>query len=158
MSTRWPSLSDEFDEPSAVAAGLDPDDHFASQGGVEAADFIHLMVQLGELDLTISRVAVGDGLLTGVEVHTTIDSHGHLLRGLMRKLSLPQLERSSWRCLLHHITTGSSTATTHSHASENRYRYVQKRKDGLGKVEICRGHEMHFNFASLLPEPSTVFA
>lgn len=40
----------------------------------------------------------------GVEVHTTINSHGHLLRGLMHKVSLPQFARGRWRCLLHHIT------------------------------------------------------
>jgi hypothetical protein len=96
---------DEFDEPGAVAAGLYPDDHFAREAGIEAADIIRLMIQLGELDRTVCCIAVANSLLTRVEVHTTIDSHGRLLRGLMRKLSLPQLERSSRRCLLHHIRT-----------------------------------------------------
>lgn len=39
-----------------------------------------------------------------MEVLATIESHGHLLRGLVLKLSLPQPEGSSRRCLLHHVT------------------------------------------------------
>jgi hypothetical protein len=48
---------------------------------------------------------VADSLLTRVKVDPTMDSHGHLLRGLTRKMSLPQLACSSRRCMLHHITT-----------------------------------------------------
>ena len=96
---------DEFDEPGAVAAGLWPDGDFPRQAGIEAADVIQLVIQFLEPDLTVGRVAVAGGLLTRVKIHTTIDNHGHILGGLMRKVSLPQLECSSRRCLLHHITT-----------------------------------------------------
>jgi hypothetical protein len=41
------------------------------------------------------RVAVTESLLTRVEVNSKIDGHGHLLRGLVREMSLPRLERSS---------------------------------------------------------------
>ena len=51
------------------------------------------MTQFSELDRTVSRIAVADGLLKCVEVNSTIDGHGHLLRGLMRKVSFPELTR-----------------------------------------------------------------
>jgi hypothetical protein len=82
---------DEFDEPGAVAARLDPDDHLAGECGIEPADIISLVIQLMEADLTPGRVAVTNGLLMRLEIHTTIDSYGHLLRGLMRKVTLLQL-------------------------------------------------------------------
>lgn len=63
------------------------------------------MIQFSELDRTVSRIAVANSLLTRVEVNSTLDRHRHLLRGLMRKMSVPPLEASSRRCLLHHITT-----------------------------------------------------
>ncbi|MDQ3816675.1 MAG: hypothetical protein M3362_03160 [Acidobacteriota bacterium] len=101
----WPSPSSSSTNQVTLAAGFYPDDHFAREAGVEAADAIPFMLQFAEVERTVSRVTVANSLLTRVKVHTTINSHGHLLRGLMRKLSLPQLERSSRRCLLHHITT-----------------------------------------------------
>src|SRR5215207_5145407 len=61
--------------------------------------------------LSVSRIAVTDSLLTRVKVDSTIDTHGHLLRGLMRELCLPQLEGSSRRCLIHHITTSSRASS-----------------------------------------------
>jgi hypothetical protein len=70
---------DEFDEPGAVAAGLYADDHLSREGGIEAADVIRLMIQLGESDRRVSGIAVANSLLTCVEVHATTDSHGHLL-------------------------------------------------------------------------------
>jgi hypothetical protein len=42
----------EFDEPCAVAAGLDADDHLAGECGIEAADIIPLVTQLMEAYLT----------------------------------------------------------------------------------------------------------
>jgi hypothetical protein len=47
---------DQFDEPGAVTAGLDPDDHLAGEGGIEAADIIPLVIQLGEADRRHSEV------------------------------------------------------------------------------------------------------
>lgn len=112
---------DEFNEPSGITAGLDSDDHVAGEGSIETADIIPLVVQLGEAYLTADRVAVTNSLLTRVKVHTTINSHGHLLRGLMRKVSLPQLARASRRCLLHHITAvGSGAEPQLGHAGGGR--------------------------------------
>lgn len=39
---------DEFDEPSAVTAGLDADDHFTREGGIEAANILPFMRELDE--------------------------------------------------------------------------------------------------------------
>lgn len=84
---------DQLDEPGAVAAGLKADDHVAREAGVEVAEVIRLMIQLGKLDCAVRCIAVANSLLTRVKVHTTINSHGHLIRGLMRKMRLPQLTR-----------------------------------------------------------------
>jgi hypothetical protein len=84
---------DERYESGTVTTGLYPHDHFASEGGVETTDIIPLMVQLGEAYLAAGQVAVTNSLLTRVEVDSTIDSHGHLLRGPMHKMSLPQFTR-----------------------------------------------------------------
>ena len=51
---------DEFDEPGAVAARLDPDDHLTGECGIESADIVLFMIQLGESDLPVCRIAVAD--------------------------------------------------------------------------------------------------
>lgn len=79
----------QLDEPGAVAAGPQPDDDLARELSVEAANVIAVVSSLSQADLPAGRVAVTNSLLTRVEVHTTIDSHGYLLRDLMRKVSLP---------------------------------------------------------------------
>jgi len=47
----------QFDGPSAVTAGPDPDDHIACERRMEAADTTRFMVQFPEVYLTVGRVA-----------------------------------------------------------------------------------------------------
>jgi hypothetical protein len=82
---------DWLDEPGGLTAGLSADDYFARESGVEVAEFIRLMIQLGELDRTANCIVAANSLLTRVEVIFPIDSHWHLLRGFMCEVSLPQL-------------------------------------------------------------------
>jgi hypothetical protein len=51
-------ILDEFDEPGAVTAGLDPDDHLADEGAVKSAGVIPFVVELGGAYLAADRVAV----------------------------------------------------------------------------------------------------
>jgi hypothetical protein len=54
----------QFNEPGAIT-GFYPDDRIACEAGVEGADIIPFVLQLAEVERTVSRVTVANCLLTG---------------------------------------------------------------------------------------------
>lgn len=55
-------------EPCGIAAGLQANDDFSLELGIEGADVVLLIMQVTLVNLTISRIAVADGLHAGMKV------------------------------------------------------------------------------------------
>jgi len=76
-------IGEQIFKPLAVATGLEGDDDFAVKLRVKGAHIILLVVQVVMFDLTTTRLAISDGLLSRVKIYSTIDRHSASFSDLM---------------------------------------------------------------------------
>jgi len=89
-------------KPVAVAAGFQPDDHFAGELSIKLSYLVRgLMRELKLVNFAIRGITPHDELLPGVKIYSTICCHGD--SSLVLKLAAILRLAARWSHLLHHI-------------------------------------------------------